>query len=274
MTFFWRKYVGSLGPATGFIVRAGARRGDDDLGPMTDRTGRVEGHAVTASSRGVRGRPSTSKIQSTLHLLDWGYIMTLVYRGLPTSHLLYRLGSVLLPHHTIRTPPYPMIIMFILIHHLHHMIHMQMLPLCLSVSGPGLQLGIQFFEQLVASVWWTHRTATLTMEPLIVAIPYLMLGQASRVDAKELSGCCLSVSVLPPSWCTDDYMPWFLPRTHPRIQNPERLPRGIQLPTATPITLHVVVDMIYREVDRNDIDDATKICRISDMIKKYNQPQR
>ncbi|KAI5652900.1 hypothetical protein M9H77_30087 [Catharanthus roseus] len=31
--------------------------------------------------------------------------------------------------------------------------------------------------------------------------------------------------------------------------------------------------MISREVDRDDIDDATKIGRISDMIKKYNQPR-
>ncbi|KAI5659503.1 hypothetical protein M9H77_28296 [Catharanthus roseus] len=46
-----------------------------------------------------------------------------------------------------------------------------------------------------------------------------------------------SVPTIPPSWCTDDYMPWFLPRTHPRIQNPERLPCGVQLPSVTPISL-------------------------------------
>ncbi|KAI5683177.1 hypothetical protein M9H77_04405 [Catharanthus roseus] len=46
------------------MVRPGAR-GDDDLGAVTDRTGRVERRAVTASSRGVRGRHSTSDIPST-----------------------------------------------------------------------------------------------------------------------------------------------------------------------------------------------------------------
>ncbi|KAI5670486.1 hypothetical protein M9H77_10850 [Catharanthus roseus] len=33
------------------MVRLGGRRGDDDLGPVTDRTSRVHGRTVTASSR-------------------------------------------------------------------------------------------------------------------------------------------------------------------------------------------------------------------------------
>ncbi|KAI5673981.1 hypothetical protein M9H77_14345 [Catharanthus roseus] len=53
-----------------------------------------------------------------------------------------------------------------------------------------------------------------------------------------------------------------------------KAPAGVQLSTATPITLQVLVDMISREVDRDDVDDATKIGRISDLIKKYNQPCR
>ncbi|KAI5672260.1 hypothetical protein M9H77_12624 [Catharanthus roseus] len=47
------------------MVRPRARRGNDDLGPVIDRTGRVEGRTVTASSRAVRGRHSTSNIPST-----------------------------------------------------------------------------------------------------------------------------------------------------------------------------------------------------------------
>ncbi|KAI5659540.1 hypothetical protein M9H77_28333 [Catharanthus roseus] len=47
------------------MVRPEARMGADDLGPVIDRTGRVEGHVVIASSRGVRGRPSISEISST-----------------------------------------------------------------------------------------------------------------------------------------------------------------------------------------------------------------
>ncbi|KAI5649387.1 hypothetical protein M9H77_35392 [Catharanthus roseus] len=47
------------------MVRPTGRRGDADLGPVTDKTGRVEGHPVTTSSRGVRGRHSTSDLPVT-----------------------------------------------------------------------------------------------------------------------------------------------------------------------------------------------------------------
>ncbi|KAI5661110.1 hypothetical protein M9H77_20433 [Catharanthus roseus] len=40
------------------MVQPGARRGDDDLCPGTNRTGRVEGHLVTAPSRGSSTQPS------------------------------------------------------------------------------------------------------------------------------------------------------------------------------------------------------------------------
>ncbi|KAI5673016.1 hypothetical protein M9H77_13380 [Catharanthus roseus] len=55
------------------IVRPSGRRGDDDLGPVTDRTGRVEGHTVTASSRGVRGRHSTFDLPVTPTYLAPGF---------------------------------------------------------------------------------------------------------------------------------------------------------------------------------------------------------
>ncbi|KAI5650032.1 hypothetical protein M9H77_36037 [Catharanthus roseus] len=118
-------------------------------------------------------------------------------------------------------------------------------------------------------------------------------NNASRADAKELSGCWsllealwpeapshlltstwTSIPAIPPSRCTDDYMPWFLPRTHPRIQNPYRLPRSVQMPTIAPITPQVLLDMVARELDRDDIDDATKVSRASDMIKRYHQTRR
>ncbi|KAI5662035.1 hypothetical protein M9H77_21358 [Catharanthus roseus] len=47
------------------MVRPSGRRGDADLGPVTDRIGRVKGRLVTASSRGVRGQHSTSDIPIT-----------------------------------------------------------------------------------------------------------------------------------------------------------------------------------------------------------------
>ncbi|KAI5674257.1 hypothetical protein M9H77_14621 [Catharanthus roseus] len=57
------------------MVRPSGRRGDADLGPVTDMTGRVEGHLVTASSRGVRGRHNSSDIPVTPTLLHLVSIM-------------------------------------------------------------------------------------------------------------------------------------------------------------------------------------------------------
>ncbi|KAI5654818.1 hypothetical protein M9H77_32005 [Catharanthus roseus] len=79
-----------------------------------------------------------------------------------------------------------------------------------------------------------------------------------EVPSHLLTSTWTSIPAIPPSRCTDDYMPWFLPRTHPWIQNPDRLPRGVPLPTIAPITLQVLLDMVARELDRDDIDDATK----------------
>ncbi|KAI5681758.1 hypothetical protein M9H77_02986 [Catharanthus roseus] len=47
------------------MVQPSGRRGGDDLGPVTDRTTRVEGRTVTALSRGVKGRHSTSDLPVT-----------------------------------------------------------------------------------------------------------------------------------------------------------------------------------------------------------------
>ncbi|KAI5663539.1 hypothetical protein M9H77_22862 [Catharanthus roseus] len=89
-----------------------------------------------------------------------------------------------------------------------------------------------------------------------------------------LTSTWTSIPAIPPSRCTDDYMPWFLPRTHPRIKNPYRFPRGVQMPTITPVTPKVLLDIVARELDRDDIDDATKVSRASDMIKRYHQTRR
>ncbi|KAI5658902.1 hypothetical protein M9H77_27695 [Catharanthus roseus] len=47
------------------MVRPNGSGGDDDLGPVTDRTSRVEGRTIIASSRGVRGRRSTFDFPAT-----------------------------------------------------------------------------------------------------------------------------------------------------------------------------------------------------------------
>ncbi|KAI5675246.1 hypothetical protein M9H77_06196 [Catharanthus roseus] len=97
--------------------------------------------------------------------------MTLVYRGLPPSHPLYCLGPFL-PHHTNRTPPYHMTLMdysqlpqksydpyahapslLIRMPSLDPTQYFSKIQIPLNeVSGPGLQLGAQFFEQLAGSV--------------------------------------------------------------------------------------------------------------------------
>ncbi|KAI5672197.1 hypothetical protein M9H77_12561 [Catharanthus roseus] len=46
------------------MVRLSGHRGDDDLGPITDKTGRVQSRTITASSRGMGGH-STSALSST-----------------------------------------------------------------------------------------------------------------------------------------------------------------------------------------------------------------
>ncbi|KAI5657654.1 hypothetical protein M9H77_26447 [Catharanthus roseus] len=78
-----------------FEVRPSGRRGDDDLDPVTDRTYRVEWRTVTSSSRGVRGRHSTSDLPSTPNPLLVGFHYDTVcdpYLHAPTvrPHLPYR----------------------------------------------------------------------------------------------------------------------------------------------------------------------------------------
>ncbi|KAI5671682.1 hypothetical protein M9H77_12046 [Catharanthus roseus] len=55
------------------MVRPSGHRGNDDLGPVTDKTVRVQGCTVKASSRGVRGRHSTSDLPSTPTPLPAGF---------------------------------------------------------------------------------------------------------------------------------------------------------------------------------------------------------
>ncbi|KAI5681590.1 hypothetical protein M9H77_02818 [Catharanthus roseus] len=121
------------------MVRPGAHRGDDELRPVTDKTCRVQGRVVTASSRGMRGRHSTFGIPSTPVPFRLGTYYDHGALGSSTHPPLNRLGPVLLLHHTIRTRPYSMTIMDLLSHHLYHMIHIFMLLhflfICLARIG-------------------------------------------------------------------------------------------------------------------------------------------
>ncbi|KAI5672281.1 hypothetical protein M9H77_12645 [Catharanthus roseus] len=55
------------------MIRPSSRRGDDDLDPVTDKTGRLEGRTITTSSRGLRRRHSTSNLPSIPNPLTTGF---------------------------------------------------------------------------------------------------------------------------------------------------------------------------------------------------------
>ncbi|KAI5673187.1 hypothetical protein M9H77_13551 [Catharanthus roseus] len=78
------------------MVRPGARRGEDDLGHVTNRTGRVQGRTVTASSRGMMGLHSTFNDPCTPSQLAPGTYYDPSARGLLPKYPIYRLGLVLL----------------------------------------------------------------------------------------------------------------------------------------------------------------------------------
>ncbi|KAI5668359.1 hypothetical protein M9H77_18212 [Catharanthus roseus] len=90
------------------MVRPSGRRGDADLGPVTDRTGRVEGRPVTASSRGVRGRHSTSDILVTPTPLAPGFHHGTGEAGSSTQPLAvpFRSRPPLHPHQSHTPVPY------------------------------------------------------------------------------------------------------------------------------------------------------------------------
>ncbi|KAI5671719.1 hypothetical protein M9H77_12083 [Catharanthus roseus] len=63
-----------------------------------------------------------------------------------------------------------------------------------------------------------------------------------------------NVSTIPSSSCTDDYMDWYLPRTHPRIQNPWNIRSGYNVLVAPAMPPKALLDLIARECHRQDID--------------------
>ncbi|KAI5668489.1 hypothetical protein M9H77_18342 [Catharanthus roseus] len=67
-----------------------------------------------------------------------------------------------------------------------------------------------------------------------------------------------SVPTIPPSSYTDDYMDWFLPRSHPRIQNPSNIPHGFYVPVASAMPPQALLDLIAREATREDVDERER----------------
>ncbi|KAI5677718.1 hypothetical protein M9H77_08668 [Catharanthus roseus] len=64
-----------------------------------------------------------------------------------------------------------------------------------------------------------------------------------------------SVPAIPSSSGTDYYMGWYLPCSHPRIQNPENIPSGFHVPVAPVMSLQALLDLIAHEATREDLED-------------------
>ncbi|KAI5649857.1 hypothetical protein M9H77_35862 [Catharanthus roseus] len=129
-------------------------------------------------------------------------------------------------------------------------------------------------DRVVRQFGWVQYIPTHPIHPQEHRRPANNRALWLEAPSHLLTSTWTSIPAIPPSRCTDDYMPWFLPRTHPRIQNPYRLFCGVQMPTIAPITPQVLLDIVARELDCDDIDDATKVSRASDMIKRYHQTRR
>ncbi|KAI5671902.1 hypothetical protein M9H77_12266 [Catharanthus roseus] len=348
------------------MVRPGARS-DNDLGAVTDRTGRVERRAVTSSSRGVRGRYSTSDIPSTSAPIAPGIYYDPGAPGSSTQSP--SIPFTTHPPPTISYHPYTPVpydpygysqppqtsydpyayapSLPIRMPGLDPTQHFSRTQIPLNdISGPGLQLGAKFFEQLAGSVPIdssysgaeygatahgifssdvglvmskiagsrqkrpeksrpptnpTQRKKSKNDTGARLCKPYIqrfaMLGHKTenklidlriRLDTMtadevrwipyrfdEISDspiCPIGLSDSLGGFNTFQLILFVLRST--TGQQITGLPRGVQIPTIAPIKPQVLLDMAARELDRDDIDDATKVSRASDMIKRYHQTRR
>ncbi|KAI5682660.1 hypothetical protein M9H77_03888 [Catharanthus roseus] len=78
-----------------------------------------------------------------------------------------------------------------------------------------------------------------------------------------------SVPAIPPSFCKDDYMGLYLPRSHPRIQNPENIPSGFHLPVASVMPPQALLDLVAREATREDLEDSEFRRTVRDLLRKH-----
>ncbi|KAI5672581.1 hypothetical protein M9H77_12945 [Catharanthus roseus] len=78
-----------------------------------------------------------------------------------------------------------------------------------------------------------------------------------------------SVPVIPPSACTNDYMQWFLPCSHPRLQNPVNIPRGFHVPLDPLMPDRALLDLIAREARRKDAGKKEKFDRITYLLMRH-----
>ncbi|KAI5676114.1 hypothetical protein M9H77_07068 [Catharanthus roseus] len=78
-----------------------------------------------------------------------------------------------------------------------------------------------------------------------------------------------SVPAILASSCTDDYLDWYLLRTHPRIQNPGNIPNGYNIPVAPAMPPQTLLDMIARKCHRQDISGDEFRHRVRDLLRVH-----
>ncbi|KAI5652678.1 hypothetical protein M9H77_29865 [Catharanthus roseus] len=80
----------------------------------------------------------------------------------------------------------------------------------------------------------------------------ICVGTVARGTIAFIDRDLTSVLVIPSSACTDDYIQWFLPRSHPRIQNPLNIPREFHVPIDPPMLPQALLDLIAHEARREE----------------------
>ncbi|KAI5648214.1 hypothetical protein M9H77_34219 [Catharanthus roseus] len=318
------------------MVRPSSRRGDADLGSVTERTGQVEGRSVTASSRGEPG----SSTQPPALPFRFRPPLQPHLSHTPVPYEPY--GSAHPPSHPIHTVYDP---------YLHaSTVVRPCIPYRFAIQEPILELGFagsrnkrpevardvpaptQKRKKVKTSDWeqteaveggpvdpklipsygghvCRSRYMALTgwdltdsqAQPLASDFTLLLLADRlhSHIRTQDIRDCWVStwhvmyvlkntfvealwlkapshllteswtsVPTIPASSCTDYYIDWYL-HTHPRIQNPENIPSGYNVPVAPAMPPKALLDLIARECHRQDIDGDEFRRRVRDLLRKH-----
>ncbi|KAI5649723.1 hypothetical protein M9H77_35728 [Catharanthus roseus] len=92
-----------------------------------------------------------------------------------------------------------------------------------------------------------------------------------RASSHLLIESWTSVQAFLPNFCTEDYMDWFLPRSHPRIQNPSNIPRGFHIPVDPPMQAEALLDLVASEASQEDIRKEERLDRVLDLLRRHRR---
>ncbi|KAI5676025.1 hypothetical protein M9H77_06975 [Catharanthus roseus] len=289
------------------MVCPSGRRGDDDIGSVTNRTCRVQGRTVTASSRGVRGRHSTSNLPSTP--LPAGFYHDTGAPGSPARQLgaefFKQMVGTVQPDSSYNTHGYTA------------------RDCGVSSSEPfigrrySVNLGVEADrgprnkrpdkardvpastqrKRVKASDWEQIEPAEGDRDILKCRSRYMTLTGWSLTDPQELFDVATSrrstMSSSDRAACYIQYLldratvysrtpypisggtqacqqqDWFLPRSHPRLQNPVNIPHGFHVPVDLPMLDKALLDLIASEARREDAGKEEKFDRIANLLSRH-----